>query len=342
MSKISYQVSSLIGDILSKDGNYVDLLSCNEYTLWYLIRQEGIKSFLPALGTKAFFRSPALEWDPGFDAFSDCNIQTILSNCREYFHLKPVFFEDGLDIHSFIRKAVDQGHFVYTVYDSYYDSMQLKKPVHDYHGHPITGYCDEKGVYLSIFEGEYEVKYEDMEQMILHSRKRSGTYFLKFFFLCRESGKQEKVSFGTIRSDCLAVRLDWRREIRCFEAYIKYMKERSGHPAEEQMRFVYRQRLLFNSVSVGLHYNFVFRLSLLEQCLGIRTGELKERFITNRKQAVLIANMYRKLYILLEKNDKFAGSYMRRLIQKTEELFVRENNQLLRTYENIIREELHR
>lgn len=342
MSKMSYEVSSLVGDILSKDGNYVDLLSCNEYTLWYMIRQEGIFSFLPALGTKSFFWSAALEKDTGFDAFADYNIRTILSNCREYFHLKAVFCEDGQDIHSFIRKAVDQGHFVYVVYDSYYDSMQLKKPVHDYHGHPVTGYCDERGVYLSIFDGEYEVKYQDMEQMILHSRKRAGTYFLKLFFLCRENKKQEKISFGDIRLDCLNARKDWKWEIRCFESYIRRMKEISHCPAEEKMRFVYNQRLLFNSMTEGLHYNFVFRLSLMEQSMGIKTRELKERFITNRKQAVLLANMFRKLYILLEKNDQFAGSYMRRLIQKTEELFVRENRQLLKMYEKMIREELHR
>lgn len=44
MEKINYDIGELIGDLLSKDGFYIELLNCHEATIWYLIRQFGIRS----------------------------------------------------------------------------------------------------------------------------------------------------------------------------------------------------------------------------------------------------------------------------------------------------------
>lgn len=341
MRKINYQLEYLIGDILSQEGHYVDILSCSEYTLWYLIRQEGIHSFLPALGTKAFFGSGAIDQDTGFDAFSDYNMRIILSNCRYYFHLKPVCLEPGKESLSFIKKAVDEGHFVYTLYDSCYDSMLHSEPLHDYHGHAVTGYDDQKGIYLSLFEGEHEVKYEDMERMATHSKKKWGTYYLKFFFLCREKEEERKVSDQDILHDGRMALSDWKQELNCFENYVEQVKLLSEYPREARMDFVYRQRMIFNSMSEGLHYNFIFKLLLMEQHMGIRSGDLAEEFVSNRKKSVLIANMYRKLYVLLNKNDSFADSYMQKLTQKITEIYINKNAFLLHQYENLLEEECH-
>ena len=54
MFKIKYDIYELIGDLLSKDGFYVDLMSCKEFTIWYLLRQLKIRSFAPVLGTVCF------------------------------------------------------------------------------------------------------------------------------------------------------------------------------------------------------------------------------------------------------------------------------------------------
>ncbi len=344
MLKVDFDLHSLLGDILSKDGLYVELLSCNEYTIWYLIRQAGYRGYVPVLYTKTFLNVESMENLRTFALYQDENLKIIMKNLIKFFGVGIVQYDETkTTIEDFIRKGIGESRFIHTQYDYYFDTLVNDKRFHDYHGHPITGCDDDRQIYLSIFPGKYEVRYTDMRKMSESCYKKYGTYMDKFFYLEGSMPKKCQLHFteslkDEISRDCECMVNDWQSELEVFQKYVYELPQILKYNREKQIEFALQQRLLFQSIVEGMHGNFIFKLRLINETFGLDTIELEERFLLNRKKSVMIANMYRKASVILEDNHAYFIQTLNHIAERVYEIFIQESKDLYITFNNLIRE----
>lgn len=336
MIKAQYDCDVLLKNLISQYGYYVDLLSCNEYTIWYLIRQAGIDNFIPVIGTRAFINQEMLIDSDIFILHEDKNIDCIIKNLNEYYHIGIHSYDDKKeDIHSFICKALEKNQFVYTYYDHFYDSLVDGERKHDYHGHPITGYDSKHGLYESIYPDIFLVKIDDMQMMMKHCTEifNARPYY---FYLDMSNAIDVKVIKNHVRQDliedCNNIESEWKEEITAFEKYIQVFPSIYDFEEENQVKYVLEQRILFNTILEGVNGNFLLKLQLIQEIFGINTEELRMEFLQNRRKSVIIANMFRKASILVTKDKKYFQQCIIQTINKISDVFIRENENLLMKY----------
>ncbi|HEX2925120.1 MAG TPA: hypothetical protein VHP38_02500, partial [Ruminiclostridium sp.] len=268
MMKVDFDLNTLLGDILSTDGLYVDLLSCNEYTLWYLMRQAGLKGYVPVLRTQSFLTRPLGEIS-SLGLYQGTNLKILMANLLKFYGVGIVHYNKSMgSIEEFVKKGISCNQFVYTLYDHYYNTLSPEPRVHDYHGHPVTGCDDGRQIYSSLIEGKFEVKYSDMESMSEHCYEMKGNYRNSFFYLDGVIEEDRLMPWKAtivdeIRCDCRRMINDWADEIGIFNEYTSGIPGVLNNSIEEQREFALNQRLLFNTMAEGMHGNFILKLRLL-------------------------------------------------------------------------------
>lgn len=346
MIKVEFDSHELLNDILSKDGHYIDLIGCNEYTFWYLVRQAGIRSFLPVINTQCFINSGSIKNLESFGIHQDSNLEKLLFNAKKFFNIRTVQYDVNKgSIKAFIQNGVQANQFIYTLYDSYYDTFLEKIDNHDFHGHPIVGYDDKQQIYYSIFEGEHEVKYDDLKRMLEYCYEVSKTYINRYFYLdSADLSKDCLVDIESIKQeiiqDCVKVIDDWTQEIECFNTYIDEIKEIFHMANDRKLDFVLKQRLLFNTMMEGLHGNFIFKLQLFQEIFSKDMTSFVSKFRKNRKKCVMIANMYRKAAILVEEYPDDFDEVINRLIHNLKKCFITDSLLLLNEFKKILETEV--
>lgn len=340
--KINFDFQKLLGDIISSDGLYIDLLDCNEYTIWYLIRQAGIKSYLAVLNTKAFYHSKSNIDEADFGIYRDFNLQEIKNNLNKYYNIKVVHFDKKeSSFMDFIKEGLSKQQFIFTLYDFYYDTLVSGPRVHDIHGHPVTGIDKEREIFLSLLPGKFEVKLGDLEKMLLTSIEESSEAQKYCFYLDTSKfndTNDAKIVFN-IQADIMNTIKDWKEEIEFFNQYIFQLDKVKAFNQEEKKNFALKERLLFNSIMEGIHGNFIFKLRLISEYFDVSTFEFEEKFLNNRKQSLIISNLYRKAAVILEDDEAYFDELIRRISQNIYKYFVVESSEILNTFSEFIRKE---
>ncbi|HEX2925150.1 MAG TPA: hypothetical protein VHP38_02650, partial [Ruminiclostridium sp.] len=108
---------------------------------------------------------------------------------------------------------------------------------------------------------------------------------------------------------------------------------------EEQREFALNQRLLFNTMAEGMHGNFILKLRLLDEILGIDTHILEQKFSENRKKGTMIANMFRKAAVLLEDGPELYAEALLHTAERISAIFVEESRELLKEFESLAGQE---
>ena len=343
--KVDFDLNTLLGDILSTDGLYVDLLSCNEYTLWYLMRQAGLKGYVPVLRTHSFLTRSPLSEVLSFGLYQDTNLNILMANLLKFFGVGIIHYDKSMgSIEEFVKKGIARNKFVYTLYDHYFNTLSPEPRVHDYHGHPITGCDNERQIYLSLVDGKFEVRYSDIQNMSDHCYELNGSYVNKYFYLDVEIEKDMLIPWKAtivdeIRCDCRRMISDWMEEIGIFQEYISEISGILNSSIEAQREFALNQRLLFNTMAEGMHGNFVFKLRLLDEILEIDTHMLQQRFMENRKKGTMIANMFRKAVVLLDDGPEIYAEALLHTAERISDIFVEESSELLKSFKNLVMQE---
>lgn len=342
MIKVEFDPDTLLKDILSQYGIYVDLLSCNEYTIWYLIRQAGIKAFIPALHTKSFLTTSLWEIR-SFWLYQDNNLKVIIDNLTKYYGIGIVQYEQSMGgMEAFILNGISRNQFVYTLYDYYYDTLLDEMRRHDYHGHPVTGYDEDRQVYVSIYPDKFEVRHSDLQKMVEHCFEKFGTYVNNYFYLDIPNDDvtpSMEVIKKELCSDCRQMLWDWTKELELFRNYVDELPKVIEYTLEDKLEFVLNHRFLFNSILEGMHGNFIFKLNLVHEVMHVDTTDLINLFLANRRKGIVIANMYRKASIILEDGPEYFAQIIQRISAKISEVFIRESEELLLEYEKLMKRE---
>ena len=346
MFKIKYDIYELIGDLLSKDGFYVDLMSCKEFTIWYLLRQLKIRSFAPVLGTVCFIN----EADPMcLDKVlikRNNNSDIIFRNAERFFQAKrKIYREEDGSYQDFIKEAIHHDRFVYALFDNLYNSLaHFHSYDNEKHGHPIVGYDNDRSVYLSLLTNQREITFHDMDKMIEDGYCKYGSYndilyyFEKTSFFHLPQDQKEQV-----REECLAdidnSMRDWEIEFQFFQEEVDGIYQGIELPREEKERLADGKNDFYNLMMIGFHGNFVFKLRLLEQLWGVSFQDIKEKFLVNRKVALLIANMFRKASIIIKKDEDYYNQTLPKIAKRVEQAYIIEakeiKNQFLARFNNL-------
>lgn len=339
MISLRLNIHESLNDLISKDGNYIDLLTCDEYTLWYLLRHLAIQSFLPVIHTNCFLTK---------DSFADLNelsnlqlenFDQVLFNIEQFFNIKLLeYCAKKSTLNQFIKEGIGRNQLIYMRYDSYYDSLRGKTSKHYFHAIPIAGYDDMKGIYYSIFEGQHEVKYHDLENMYQEASK-----FFKqscFYF------DSEKIVFDTlplasplrceIYNDLSLVARAWENEIAIFKDYQNQLDQVFAMNDSDKEQYVLEQRLVFHELIEGIHGNFIFRLNLISELAAIDTSHFKELFLNNRKKFNMIANMFRRASIYAKDDPTEFDKVMVRIKDTITEYCIVQSEEMLRMYFDIL------
>lgn len=342
MLKINFDFDELLGDIISFNGLYIDFLDCNEYTIWYLIRQAGIKSFLPVLNTKAFYNNKSKIDEIGFGIYRDLNLKEIKNNLNKYYNIKIVHFDKTKsNFIDFIRDGIGKKQFIFTLYDFYYDTLVSDPKVHDLHGHPVTGIDDERDIFLSLLPGKYEVRFVDLERMLREYIEVSSEAENYCFYLdtSKFNYPNDTKVLNVIQTDIINTINDWKEEIEYFNQYIIELNKVISFTQENKKNFVLKERLLFNSIMEGMHGNFIFKLRLISENYNVSTYDFEEEFFNNRKQSIIISNLYRKAAVILEDDEAYFNDLIRRISQNIYKFFVVESSEILYKFREFIRKE---
>ncbi len=243
----------------------------------------------------------------------------------------------------FIRQGIQENQFVYTLYDSYYDTFLENIDEHNFHGHPISGYDDKKQIYYSIFGDEHKVKYNDFLKMFNYFKETSGTSQIGYFYLDIDNISRNCLD----TDDCIKQKIirdlakdinDWKQETERFKEYVEVVKKVFSSNGYNKKEFALTQRLLFNTIMEGLHGNFIFKMRLFKDVF--HTGDVEDfilRFKENRKKCILIANLYRKAAILIDEYPDDFDEVACRLKDNLEKHFIINSLRLLDELKKILK-----
>lgn len=331
MVKIQYDIHELIGDLLSKDGFYVDLMSCKEFTIWYLLRQLGIRSFVPIIDTVCFIN----EADPNnIDKMlikRSNNAGIIFRNAERFFQAKRKVYkvEDG-SYQDFIKEAIHHNRFVYSLFDNLYNSHAYFHSFdNEKHGHPIVGYDDDRSMYLSLLTNQREITYNDLDKMLEDGYNKYKNYEDILYYFENASTialsvEQEEQAKEECLADIYNTMNDWNIEFKFFQAEVASIYQGVELAREEKERLADEKNAFYNLMMIGLHGDFVLKLRLLEQLFGVSFKDIEAEFLSNRKTAFLIANMFRKASVILRRDEGYYSQTLPKIAKKVEQTYITE------------------
>lgn len=333
MVKIDYDVDALVGDLISKEEFIIDLIGCREYNFWYLLRQAGVKSYAPVIGTISFlFVEEQESIHKVINAYKKNVFQLFENACRYCNGVITQYDDSKRSYEEFIKEGIRKGRFVFAIYDTQFDSSKVYDvDDNDLHGYTLVGFDDEKEEYLSILSKT--VKYRDLDQMIQTIYCKEGTYQNLLYYIDSIEGNIADQMFKVVKKDFLEdienEMKHWESEFRFFDRELEEMMKSEFLSVQEQLQFAKRRNQFYHWLMVGGYGNFIFKLRLIKELYGIDTGELEERFLQNRKQSLVIANMFRKALIRLERNQ---SDYYRKqlpiICDKVNQVYIEEGKAL--------------
>lgn len=343
MVKINYKIGELIGDLLSKDGFYIELLNCHEATTWYLIRQFGIKSYIPAIGTNSFINVHSFQETAKIEQDKRENLFILFNNLNKYFGVKMKYYTPQDESYkNFIKEGIHKNKFVYALYDNYYDTQDINRiDENSKHGHPIVGYDDAKDVYLGITKMQREIKYNDLDVMIKDGYRKNKTYKITLFYfddLVYKQSEKETIEMAKIslERDIKVCLNQWKNEMSFFTNEIEDIYKSVDLSLSEKIHFAFIKNNFYNLFMSGTHGNYIFKLRAIRELLQIDTLELEKSFYQNRKAAMTISNMFRKAEILLGKNEEYYNDTIPKICSKIFQTYIQQGEELLnRFYETI-------
>jgi hypothetical protein len=341
MTKIDYDVDSLVGELLSKDGFFIDLIGCEQFTFWYLLRQIGIRSYAPIIGTTSFiFKSSKSSLQEIINSRKQ-NIFTLFANASRYFNTNIIYYNNSYkNYQAFIKEAILKGRFVYALYDTSFDSLKpFDLDYSDWHGYALVGFDDEKKEYRSIFSTS--VKYEDLENMLQRAYIREGSYKNVLYYIDSVERTTTNQIQTIIKKDLLEdLKKDlehWKIEFQFFLEEIEDIRKSEFLDIEEQCDFIAKRNNFYNMLMVGGYGNFVFKIRCFQELYGIDVRNLEEKFSQNRKESLVIANMFRKALIKIERNNQeYYANLVPAICDKINSIYIKEGKALYESFCDIV------
>lgn len=350
--RIQFDLDSLLGDTAASDFKGIEYLNCFEYTLWQLMRQNGISDYRAALHTTAFVtESKALSSQFGRLAIK--NLEVLAVNLKRFYGVTLVSYSQGAtenqstnsvtgegSFYWYIREAIQAGRFVYALYNHFYDTIndpgQARKK-NTYHSTLLTGYDDDRQEYIALIDGRYNIGYTDFQQIYAHFQRRAHWIhpWILFYLTPPEMKIVAADAFqGELYFDLEKTVHDWYRESETFgmvaDEVMEYFSQTSNCLKDERARELYRVRIFFYRMRLGCHGNMYLKLRALEEATGDRTDDFYQQFLKNRRKSEIIANMLGRVYV----NYSYEG--LKNAVSKIKEVFVDEAEELRNKFQEIV------
>lgn len=337
MVKIDFDVESLVGDLLSPDGFFIDLVACEQFTFWYLLRQLGIRSYAPIIGTNSFLLKESKSSPQELIRMSKQNLFLLFEGASKYFNTKIISYDNSYkSYHHFIKEVILKERFVYILYDTSFDSEKIfRLDYRDWHGCALVGFDDDREEYISIFSTS--IKYRDLENMIQKGYQRDNTYKNILYYIDSAESPPASQILPEINRDLIEdIKKDmeqWKIEFQFFQKEIEEIRKSKFLNMEEQCAFIEERNLFFNILMVGGYGDFIFKIRYMQELYKIDMKELEERFSKNRKESLVIANMFRKALIKLKRNQQeYYISLLPAICDKVNNTFIKEGMALYKQF----------
>lgn len=341
MIRIDFDADSLMGDLLSQDGFFIDLIGCEEFTFWYLLRQTGIRSYAPVIGTTSFISKLTKSSLPELVSSFKQNVSILLKNAIKYFSANIMSYNESYkNYYDFIKEAILKGRFVYTLYDTRLDSLKpFELDYNDWHGYALVGFDDDKKEYISIFSTS--VNYKDLDNMLKNGYRKWRSYKSILYYIDSVNETISDYMLSIIKKDFIEdlkkELKHWEIELQFFQKEIEEIKSSEFLNMEEQRAFIEQKNRFYNMLMVGGYGNFIFKIRYIQEIYNIDTLELEERFSQNRKESLVIANMFRKALIKAKRdNQKYYLDLLPAICDKINSVYIKEGKELYETFRNIV------
>lgn len=309
-----------MGDTAASDFKGIEFLNCFEYTLWQLMRQNGISDYRAALNTTAFITDPRALTTQFYGRVAKNNFIVLKTNLKRFYGVTPVSYENcikndyntavnhcGSDIHQFIRKAIQNGYFVYTLYNHFYDTIndtEKSRRKNLYHSTILTGFDDSRKQYIALIDGRYNIGYCDLEHMYGHFERRAPwiSPWIVFHLSPIQDKSEESNTFREeLYLDLEKTVLDWKKESEIFGIAVQKMltdyDKSAGTLSYERAHQLYRLMILLYWMRLGCHGNLYLKLKALSDITGCYIDNFYNKFAKNRRKSENVANIIGRVYV---------------------------------------------
>ncbi|HEX2925005.1 MAG TPA: hypothetical protein VHP38_01900 [Ruminiclostridium sp.] len=351
VERIQFDLDTLLGDTAASDFKGIEFLNCFEYTLWQLMRQNGISDYKAALNTTAFVTDPRAVAKHVYGRVALKNFQIITTNLEKFYGVRQVYCNKTLKqrepdsrsnstCYEFIQGAIKSGKFVYTLYNNFFDTVNESGKARGrnvYHSTVITGYDDNRQEYIALIDGRYNIGYTDMEKMYAHFERRVPWVqpWILFYLLPPVPKPFAKAKYyKDLYTDLEKTARDWSAEIGIFDSLtdsmLKNFPKTGKTLAYERTRELYGLRIFFYWMRLGCHGNLYLKLRALSEITGCLTEDFYSKFLKNRRNNEIIANILGRVYV----NYSYEG--LANAAEKIKEIFVYEADELRNQYLKLI------
>jgi hypothetical protein len=309
MKKVDFDINKTLGETAASKAFGIECLNCFESGLWQMMRQYGIKDYTCILGTTAFFVQDMNLTALYYIKSLFKNMAVLENNMNQYYQVskesyQPHVLYDSPD--QFIKSTIDQNQFVYILYNNYYDSLNMsfkRKMRNTYHNNILTGYDDENKRYISLMEGKFDIRFQDYTDIYQHFQRRPPLIWPWVLFRLqgrRNTVLQKDDILPAIRQDWKKTLNDWEKEMEFFERESKAMEQLFCHVEaldEKRLHYLFLRRGFFVNSNNGFHGNLYMKLKLLEESTRVDVSIFAKKYLNNRKQSEIIANLFGKAYV---------------------------------------------
>lgn len=332
MSKrILFDKKELLGDTVKSDFNGIDYLNCFEYSFWQLLRQNGIDGYEAVMGTNCFLSEPNHLTDLYNLNTIQKNLEKLVENTRKLYniHKNICKVRTNEEIYHFILSAIGSNKFIYLLYDNRYDTLNKRSPVDYLHSTVITGYDDEREQYIPIEDEYYNIKYSDYFNMYCGFQKDEFWKEWTLFTISEADKKLQAVyTSDEIAAEVNKVLKDWEEEIRCMENILNQL----DYGLLKDENYIYKMRINFYLLGVGVHGNLYFKARLFEKYMGVSFGDFYNRYENNRKACQLVAAKLGRLAV------EFKNGLLDQILGIIYEKYVKESNILRNEFLSLVSE----
>lgn len=354
LERIQFDLDTLLGDTAASDFKGIEFLNCFEYTLWQLMRQNGITDYKAALNTTAFVTDSRAVKKHIYGRVALENFKIVIKNLKRFYDVSPVFFDkpsiNNLDIYyinkegscyDFIHSAIKSGKFVYALYNNFFDTINESGKARGrnvYHSTVITGLDDSRQQYIALIDGRYNIAYKDMERIYSHFERRLPWIrpWILFYFLSPQAKPIEKEKYQNEIFDDLNTAInDWYKESSIFEALTNKILETFPKTSVEldfeKSREIYGLRIFFYWMNLGCHGNLYLKLRSLAEVTGYNQEDFYNKFLKNRRKCETIANVFGRVYV------DYSFDKLAKAVEKVKEVFIDEAAELRTEFSEIIK-----
>lgn len=327
--RIQFSLEDTLGDSVSSSFHGIFGLNCYEYAFWQLIRQAGITNNYSSLHTKVFITRTKVQNRFDIERSIVENLKVLEENVKNIHGMRKVLNVEE-DIKTFVEKAIDEGRFVYLLYNNYYDTHNYRSSSLDnneYHSTVITGLDDSKEYYIPLIDGTYNIYFDDYAIMSNKLNTESNCFEPWGLFYLKEDrnlvGMSEAELLKSFVEDLFTDLDDWLKELRFFKIFLEELEAELIKSSSKEYKvdesLLWEKSCVLQNIKIGISGNLILKLKALNKLSRENFDSIIDRFYFNRESISHLGILLGKIAVdfSTEKFTQVIGELSDKLISES-------------------------